>query len=196
MNSEPLHPFMKGLVAVLLLLIPVLGTLILRSDPVISSSRIAPDTRSIQTVQTFARFIQTKPELAKPSSILAPLQITNSENHPAIEPVTDGQRELIAHTYEAWQKPGITHDEEWRSGIEKMFYLAEVTGSLDALDLIHTQVLIARKDESDLNRSKADQWFERYLKLERRENKRKEAVDYFREAVQNSARETLAPSPN
>ena len=80
------------------------------------------------------------------------------ENHPALEPVTDGQRELIAHTYEAWQKPGITHDEEWRSGSEKMFYLAEVTGSLDALDLIHAQVLIARKDESDLNRSKADRF--------------------------------------
>lgn len=193
MNSEPLHPFIKGLVAVLLLLIPILGTLILRSDPVISSSVTTPDSQSIQTVQTFARFIQTKPELAKPMATPSQVTAAASDKSLVLEPVTDAQREVIARTFEAWQKPNIQHDEQWRGEIEKMFYLAEATGSLDALDLINAQILIARKDENDLNRSKADQWFERYLKLEHRDGKRREVVDFFREAVQKSARETPAP---
>ncbi len=184
MNSEPLHPFIKGLVAVLLLLIPTLGSLILQSDPVISSSASAPDAQSIETVQTFAKFIETKPELAQPIDSPAPVNSTQTAGTPrSLEPVTDAQREVIAHAIENWQKPDVPHQDEWRREIEKLFYIAEATGSLDALDLLNAQVTLARKDADDINRSKADEWLQRYLTLETRENKRKQIVDYFREAV-------------
>ncbi|MBC7397746.1 MAG: hypothetical protein H7333_09915 [Bdellovibrionales bacterium] len=185
MNNEPLHPFIKGLLAFLLMLIPTLGTLILRSDPVMSSTASAPDTQSIQTVQTFAKFIQTKPELAKALAppLPAPASALIDPGKHRLEPMTDGQREVIANAVDAWQKPGVVRNEQWRAEIEKLLYIAEATGSLDALDFLSTQITLARKDVDDLNRSKADQWLDRYLSLEHRENKRKEVVDFFREAV-------------
>jgi|GEM_PF-3022576 len=189
-NSESIPPFMKGFVVFLLLLIPILGYFILRSDPVIYSNNVEKNIAAVKRVRAFAAFIEKKPELAaRPLTMKARAPVMPAR--PAVAPsatpdrgdLKADARERVRELIDIWDHNPPQYDEMWRDQVEKLFDLAEKSGSEEALDLIRSQILAGRVSSDDQNRQKADQWLERYLKLEKRRDRVREMTDFYREKV-------------
>lgn len=168
---------MKGFITILLLMIPALGYLILRSDPIVYSNNVQKNETTVKQVQAFAAFIESKPELTRHPSERPSAKVVESNEAKA------EARELVNEVSDIWRQNPPKYDQMWRNQVEKLFDIAEQTGSEEALDLIQTQILAGRIHSDDLNREKADKWVERYLKIEKRESKVREMSDDFKEKV-------------
>jgi len=184
-ESESIPPFMKGFVVFLLLLIPLLGYFILRSDPVIYSNNVEKNVTAVKRVRTFAAFIEKKPELAmaRPPIVRVVVPSSTPDLGDLKADLKADARERVRELSDIWRQQPPQYDEIWRDQVEKLFDLAEKSGSEDALDLIRSQILAARGGSDDRNRQKADEWLERYLKIEKRPDRVREMTDFYREKV-------------
>jgi hypothetical protein len=178
---------MKGFIGFMLLLIPVLGYFILRSDPIIYSNNVEKNDTTVKQVQAFAAFIEKQPELAVRAPVAVKPEIPAST--PARQ-LSDEQikqkeqaKEMVGELTDIWREHPPAYDQQWRNQVEKLFDLAEQSQSEEALDLIQTQILAGRVHSDDLNREQADKWLTHYMKLEKRESKVREMSDYFKEKV-------------
>lgn len=177
---------MKVIVTFMLLMIPTLGYLILRSDPIIHSNNITKNETTVKQVQSFAAFIEKRPEFAvKPraAEVVRPAPAA-SEALPAVSNEAKAEaKEQVAELIDIWRNQPPAYDQQWRNQVEKLFEIAEKTHSEEALDLIQGQMMVARSHSDDLNREQADKWFTRYADLEKRADKLRESADYFKEKV-------------
>jgi hypothetical protein len=186
---EGLHPLMKGLSYSLLVMIPVLAYFILRTDPVIYSNNIQADEQTLSQVKTFASFIQTRPELTKIKEIQKPEGLLSArKEEPRLPPISKlvmstEDRDQVRVIQMKWDEGSIMRNEVWSSEVELLLKIAEKTPDESVLDLLNQQITGARSDTDDLVRERADQWFPRYLKLEKRATQRERAVDFYRENV-------------
>jgi hypothetical protein len=185
---EAVPSFMKAFVLFLLLLIPCLGFIILRSDPIIHSNNIEKSEQAMVQVRAFAAFIEKKPELAHPIAEQRKLNVSAVASSPAALSADQvaartQARELVADLTDFWAQHPAQFDEVWKAQVNKLFDVIEQSGSEGALDLVQSQVLLARNHSDDLIREQSDRWLTRYLSLEHRESKIREMSDFFKEKV-------------
>jgi hypothetical protein len=187
-----LDPFTKRLLIVLGLVVPVLAYLILKPTP-------QHQARAIEQTKEFAAFIQTQPQLAEPAREVAsekpptlaqqnPLPRTAQVTEPEATPFDPNtalsieDRIEINNLASQWNQVDFVRDHHWRDQVESMFAIAERTQSPDVLDLIRRQIILAKVDEDQSNKIRAETWFERYLKIDNRPVPRKELEDLFMHA--------------
>lgn len=88
--------------------------------------------------------------------------------------------------YDYFSEIGRTQDalpEVWSDYFEGFMMLSQSHPDAQNLDLAVEQLLKARKAGNDLQRYQADQFFERYIKIETRPKKLQEAVDAYGQQV-------------
>ena len=184
LEKEAFPLFLKYLVFFLLILMPVLGYFILKTDPVIYSNNVETNPAAVEQVKVFASFIKTRPDLAKKRTFFKKSEIINIENSHA--PLLNSEKDLMQTIESRWVSVEIVHDAQWMQEIETVFSIAERTHDEKPLDVLFPEIIKARKDNDDVVHQKADEWFTRYLSLETRSNQREKIIDFFREGVLES----------
>lgn len=152
--------FTKALIMLLVLLLPPLGYLILRSDPPTGSGP------TLGTTQTFAQFIEARPAMVE-SREPTPEALEIFGGLKA-EPLPIDLLERLQQYEQKWSEVGSARGPAWRSEMQDLFKIAQKYETPFALDLLRKQILEIKNDPSAENRKLAQEWKTRYLQLDPR----------------------------
>lgn len=74
-------------------------------------------------------------------------------------------------------------NEVWSDHLEGLMLVAHTAPNANVLDVALDQLIFTREHGNDVQKYVADQWFEQYMKLEKRPQKLQEAIDAFGQQV-------------
>lgn len=201
----------------------LLAVLILKTDPLRQENQ--EHQVAIEQVKTFAKFIDTRPALAKPQnrSVLTMIrsrvmehqnavanqpEVNNSSITPAeFESELTGKiknqradpealKTYLSENAEAASQylmheltaENIKRDFQWEQNLQALTLLSADKDLIPVLknqnlDLLSNQLINARTSTDEVLKHRVDEWFEKYLKAETREDRRQQMISIYNEKI-------------
>ncbi len=184
-KSAAMDPITRVLLASILVIVPVLGYLIL-----IPNSK-AP---SLQNTKDFAKFMESKPELANRETQRRLASAPDSRSASSTESagrglaeqdknlstaLTSGEENQIQEYETAWNQSAFVQNQVWIDQVEELVRIADRSHNVAVLELFRKQIVIAKLSDDQTQRTRAFVWYEHYLKLESRPQIKNELIELF-----------------
>lgn len=203
--------WIAGLIAAMLF---VCAFFIFKTDPIRNDGRVR--SAAIDQVKGFAKFIETRPEIAHPEqrsvvAMIATIRPAFSEEF-AIEMkrrilelslneqkaqlksfLIEHEEEGIKYFKAKLSVPQTEHTQEWEGEMEVLLMIARDSDfksetKSSALDLFGRQLLDARTDPMIQVQKKTDAWYEDYLKAEFRPAYKNAIISAYQLRINQAAR--------